>query len=174
MNYKKIRKENLLKLYGHEPTSLDDLARCVIAMIETHTDRKKRDVKVAGFSWEIHYDPCISNTHYAPVGGETNWGGEKKHIPRNYPGWYGRVWIRYEKDYDMFGSDPFESTLTYPGTGGAGEYDGPFKRKNGGALRSWDYRFFEDDFPLVTIPYKGEMMLDMLENGRLKRYEHTF
>jgi len=62
MNYKAICKENILKIYGHEPTSLDDLANCVIAMIETHTDRKKRDVKVTGFSWEIHYDPCISNT----------------------------------------------------------------------------------------------------------------
>jgi len=171
-NYKQATKDKILKIYGHEPTSLDDLAHCVIAMVNTFKGRSEKSTKITGFSWQISYDQKVRNTHNCPINGETNWGNEKPNAPKGYPGWSGRVWIRYVKYPDSFGSDTFESSLTYPGTGGGGEYDGPFKRKDGGYICSWDYHFFSDDWPLIN---DGLMMLDILENNKLTRtYKHNF
>lgn len=170
-------KQNILKVYGREPETLDELARCVIAVIESQEngdifDRKRRTVpkfhKVLGFAWDVRYSDRVSNTHSSPEGYPHNWGG-KEELPKGYPGWTGRVWIRYADESRSFGSTPFDKTLTHTGTGGFGSYDGPWKgiasarfKRYGHAQKvskdaypepkvySWDYRFYDLDWPLIA------------------------
>ena len=114
-------KKDILKVYGREPTTLDELAECVIKVID-------RQTPVAGFVWHIRHDTSVSNTHDCPIDGVTNWGGRDQNRPFGYPGWEGRVWIRYKSDKETWGSDPFRATLTHTGAGGWGSYDGPWQK----------------------------------------------
>lgn len=179
MNYKEVIKRRILKIWGGEPRSITDLAHCVMAVIERQpaTRSGNRRCQIAGFSWDIRRSQEVSNSHDAPVSGVTNWDGRARledgtPAPRGYPGWTGRVWIRYAKPVDTFGNDPFTATLTYPGTGGWGSYSGPWERISTVRYRSygnrrdgpetypepqiysWDYRFFDSDWPDL---YYGEL-----------------
>ena len=169
MNFKQGYKRRLLEIWGREPNSLDDLAECVIAVLNSQPNvdswtspslrTRAKKVRVAGFAWEIRHS-MVSNSHDCPISGVTNWGG-RDNLPKGYPGYSGRVWIRYaERVYDANGL--FNATLTYPGTGGWGSYRGPwenichvgYKSSWGKGLDeypepqvySWDYRFFDSDF----------------------------
>ena len=54
-------KSNILKIFKKEPETLDELAQCVIAVIESN------NVKVIGFQWDIKFGD-VPNTHHSPVG----------------------------------------------------------------------------------------------------------
>ena len=182
MNHKVEIKKDILKVYGREPRSTSELAECVIKVID-------RKTPVAGFAWDIRRDTSVSNTHDCPIDGVTNWGGRDQNRPFGYPGWEGRVWIRYKSDKETWGSDPFHATLTYPGTGGwRGSYDGPWQKisrawhkahpnqnKKGFKPRypqpqvyGWDYRFFDSDWPDL---YYTEIF-DIIKGS--KRTKHKF
>jgi len=193
-NYQQQSKDKAVKIYGKEPATLDELAELVMAVIN-YTPRTKpvNPVKVVGFSWSITHNSAISNSHYAPINGETNWSGDKSNVPRGYPGWQGRVWIRFNKDPDGFSSDFFPATLTYPGTGGAGAYNGPWsaicaawyrtygvgtKRKPirypEPECRSWDYRFFDSDWPMLMEGYEKQRVWDILSDRDTAIPTHNF
>lgn len=178
MNYKAEIKKKILKLYGHDPRSLDELAECTIKVIN-------EKARVAGLAWEIRHG-TVSNTHSCPINGVENWGERHKDRPTGYPGWNGRVWIRYAEINKGFGSDPFRETLTYPGTGGWGAYSGPwaslsskwfnrfkFDRKKAyypePQIYSWDYRFYDSDWP--DLDYYN--LFDMINTGS-KRNKHYY
>lgn len=189
-------KQKILNIYGHEPTDLDDLANCVIAVVNDaclKAIRRKRvgilpPMRVVGFSWDIAYNDAVSNSHNAPLDGETNFGGYKKLIPRHYPGWQGRVWIRYSCDPPHFGSSDFvNSSLTYTGTGGFGSYNGPWscisaayskfqpmKNNTDFLIYSWDYKIFASDWPLVASQVEGLRLLDKLQSDFDQPYKHFF
>jgi hypothetical protein len=94
------RKQHVLDVFGREPETLDELAYCTIKVIESvKADRwghskTTETCNVVGFSWDIR-DSMVSNSHSAPLDGVSNWGG-KDGLPTVYPGWTGRVWIRYD------------------------------------------------------------------------------
>jgi hypothetical protein len=192
-------KRNAVKIYSKEPATLDELAELVIAVINL-TPRKSAEpaipVKVVGFSWNITHISEVSNSHDAPINGETNWSGRDSNVPTGYPGWKGRVWIRFNKDHDAswhdgFASDHFPATLTYTGTGGAGAYNGPWsaicsawyqtvwgKRKS---IRypepeclSWDYRFFDSDWPMLMEGYEKQRVWDILSDRDTAIPTHNF
>lgn len=172
MNYLQTIKNRAVALWGHEPQSLDELAKCVIELINLYPSRTSEKVRVVGFKWDIHRGQ-VSNSHCQPINGVSNWGGDPK-LPKSYMGWSGRVWIRYKKDFNTFGSDPFRNTLTYPGTGGFGCYNGPWtklmaaryekkaSKSTEPQVYSWDYRFFEDDWPGIL---QDQLYKDMLFNA---------
>lgn len=165
----KPSKEHILKVYGREPETLDELARCVIHMINSQERCKhseKKFFKVLGFAWDIAYGGMISNSHSSPEGYPQNFQ-RREDVVKGYPGWSGRVWIRYAEECRSYGSMPFNKTLTHTGTGGGGSYNGPWSQvshhrwKRYGNMRpkdaypeirqySWDYRFYELDWPLLA------------------------
>lgn len=187
------RKKKILDIYGKEPATLDELAECTIAVIEalpTRSSSSKQSsipLKVVGFRWEIRWSETVSNSHDCPLNGVTNWGNRNADAPSSYPGWTGRVWIRYNRLPDSSGSDGFENTLTHTGTGGFGSYDGPWKaiasahhhayghknKKSEPNVYSWDYRFFAADWPGVSENEVKRRNWAVLQN---KKYEdkHTF
>jgi len=164
------RKKHILNVYGREPRGLDDLARCVIAVINHRRP-------VVGFAWQISKSAKVSNSHSAPLDGVHNWS-RKPELPMGYPGWQGRVWIRYAAPDRGFGSDAFHETLTDTGTGGFGSYDGPwtgiskvrwetygYKTRGKNVypepqIYSWGYRFYDSDWPDL---YKDDLF-DIIAN----------
>jgi hypothetical protein len=194
MNYQQQLKDRMVKQFG-EPQSLDELAQTVIQTINTYRDhsrahRPKTAARVVGFAWDIAYGE-VSNTHDCPIKGKTNWGRRDKDAPTSYPGWRGRVWIRYGDEHrNGFGSDPFGITLTYPGTGGWGSYSGPFQKISKARfaryghrhnpedypepqIYSWDYRFYEDDWPAVKDWVEKQKVVAALTNTAPKT-SHKF
>jgi len=165
------KQQHIKDIYGKEPETLDELAEACIAVIGHNS------VPVVGFAWNIETDARVSNSHDAPVDGYTNWGGDNhRGDVKSYPGFRGRVWIRYETDPDfMRCSENFNKTLTHTGSGGGGSYDGLWTnistasyktrfRKDPGNYRSkfiykypapkcysWDYRIFQSDFPALCL-----------------------
>lgn len=164
-------KADILKIFGKEPETLNEVAQCVIATVNSKKDRKGRTVKLSGFSWDVSHSDSVSCSHYSPIGYPRNWGGMQKGedgecLPRGYPGFEGRIWIRYAEDFDNFGYD-LSGTLSHTGTGGSGSYNGPwatiatawfkkygYKRKEANysepSLYSWDFRFFDSDWPKIA------------------------
>jgi len=158
------KQQKIKDIYGKTPETLDEIAESVIAVIN------EKD-PVVGFAWDIKYQKMVSNSHNAPIDGYSNWSGKNTDGEgnlRGYPGFGGRVWIRYaNRCKDTFGSSGnFNRSLTYTGSGGGGAYDGIWKQicsaeyqtrklvpdlfnRNYPTVHcfSWDYRFFAQDFP---------------------------
>ena len=108
------RKQRILKACGSEPRTMDELAWAVIKTIEsTKTDQYNGQnlCKVVGFAWAMGHG-TVRNTHSAPMNGEQNWSASDPNIPTGYPGWNGRVWIRYKDRNTSGSSEAFRSTLT--------------------------------------------------------------
>lgn len=177
------KKKYVMSIIGEEPESLDDLALGIIKVIS-------KKAPVLGFAWNVRY-ANVSNTHSCPESGKMNWAGRNPDIPRSYPGWTGRVWIRVGPNKSTFGSELFERTLTYSGTGGAGGYGGPFekisiayyqryrsKRPADGypypLVYSYDYRFYADDWPEVSSLASQQVLFDKLSSNRNIVQCHTF
>lgn len=177
-------KANILKVYGRDPATLDELAECVVAVINSQLADP-----VVGFAWDLVYSDRVSNSHSSPEGLPENFGG-RSDLPRGYPGFTGRVWIRYSGKPKSWGSDPFRLTLTHPGTGGAGSYSGPWAaicaarfhryghRQVADAYPeihcySWDYRLYLEDWPGIANWVEKQQMMSLL-SGRPWQTSHKF
>lgn len=139
---------------------MDELGAAILKLV----DRKRR---VVGFKWKV--------TH-----GNINHWPYREGSPF---GWYGRVWVRYKNSSSGFGSDPFNGTLTYPGTGGAGSYDGPWKdicaakwQRYGQGVQcyGWDYRFFDSDWSLATSEVNQNWLAHKLAGKAFSQPTHIF
>lgn len=64
------------------------------------------------------YSSTCSNSHSAPVGKKTNWGGRKDGVPRSYPGVSCNMEIRIEGMEGGYLGDIFSSVRVHLGTGG--------------------------------------------------------
>lgn len=161
------------KKHAFGAETLDEAAKTVIAIINSKTSNG-----VLGFAWDLRRHEHVSNSYHAPLNGVTNWSRHGPDNPTGYPGWTGRVWIRYTDSPKSFGSDLFGSTRTYTGSGGFGSYDGPWaavsrkrydmyackKSSNLPEIRcySWDYRIFESDWPELALNCQREKMWQRL------------
>lgn len=162
-------KDEILK-HHDEPRNLNELAQVVIDTINRNTVSDASDCRVVGFSWNIQHG-LVRTSHNHPIRHEKR---DTDPYSRSEYGWSGRVWIRYSDELRHWGSDGFASSLTYPGTGGGGSYDGPWTdistahyKKYARNIRnrkdhdeyvsakqypkiccySWDYRFYDSDWP---------------------------
>ena len=179
-------KAHVIKIFGREPESMDELARCVIKVASAK-------IPVVGFAWNMKHGD-VSNSHSRPMDGHDNWTGRKMKdgdlLPTSYPGWNGRVWIRYGEREPGFGSDCMRQTLTYVGGGGSGGYDGPFQSISTARWRqygykapkdaypevhcfSWDYRIYDSDWPGVTEDLRSQMTYRTLA-GQDLNFAHKF
>lgn len=152
MHMKQFR---VFETYGKEPETLSEVAEAMIAVV-------RQLLPLAGFSWSIHYDDRVPTTHSAPLNGERNWGGLGSGPRHLYPGFSGRIWLRFKEEPKAFSvSEALESALGHTGTGGSGSYSGPWEdlenkryelygmsSKFNLFIYSYDFRFYLSDFPL--------------------------
>ena len=119
-----------------------------------------------------------------------------KDRPRNYPGFEGRVWIRFsspqvdgEGNFRTWGSDAFRRTLSHVGTGGGGAYSGPWEKISSAyynaleitknsykrpLICSWDFRFFLDDWPTAAKHVEQQIIMARLQNNPSPKISHQF
>lgn len=156
-NYREQQHRANIARFG-EPKNLDELFNFVVKVAQFH------EPLLVGFAWDIYYRKEISNTHACPINGVTNFSRESNR-PTGYSGWTGRVWLRYSDRPRTWGSDAMNRTQTHTGSGGYGDYGGPWAhecriwydiKKMGldldypePVLYGFDYKIFEDDWPLV-------------------------
>jgi hypothetical protein len=102
--------------------------------LEKENVREKFSFKITYL--DLTWSDWLSNSHSAPRGKQTNWGGDKKDVPRGYPGWGGK--IEYEMSHDLgFGSDIVKGLGINTGTGGG----------RGDNAYGYDVKLFADDWP---------------------------
>jgi len=175
-------KKYTMKVFGKDPETLDEVFDSVIAIVNDQCRlNNEPDVEVVGLEIALTYTPEVSNTHECPLLGTTNWGGNDKTAPRNYPGFQGFICIRYNKDNESFMDHYLGHTLTHTGSGGGGHtgpwgkiktayYDAPrhiqktFERPE---ILRWDYKIFLDDFPELAGWVNKQMTSDMLVHGEI-------
>lgn len=102
----------------------------------------------------LDYNETVSNSHSAPVGKKTNWGGREVYsdgstYPRGFPGWSGLIDFRSNHSIPTFASNIFKNLRIHTGSGGGG-------LKNG----HYEVRFFIEDWP------------GLYENIKLQKSEH--
>jgi hypothetical protein len=85
---------------------------------------EKQGNRITDFKFlKMQYDKSCSNSHSAPKGFPTNWGGIKyPQVPRGYPGWRGRVSFTNERKGWHF-SEALKDIGINTGTGGSGHFD---------------------------------------------------
>ena len=158
-------------------TPLDELGSRVIAKI-SEID------KVIGLAWSLQWSENVSCTHSAPVGCCTNWTGSAE-LPTHYPGWQGRIWIRFEpNDNNRCASDLLKTQHIHAGTGGSGSYSGPWSEISGAAWRgkksdmvecySWDVKIFDADFPEIAEKNNKDLMWSILQRKKRPTQNHRF
>ena len=89
---------------------------------------------------KVQYSDSVSNSHSAPHGKQTNWGGDKKDVPRGYPGWSGH--IEFQLSHDLsFGSDILKTLRIHTGSGGG----------TSGQRYGYGVTFWADDWPGMNM-----------------------
>ena len=188
------QQKRIHKIFGKDPETMDELAQCTIAVANAHPEIVRQEIRVVGFAWNIVYGNNVSNSHNAPLGKQTNWGGYDKDATKVYDGFGGRVWIRYNRAPTGWGSDGMEHTLVHTGTGGGGSYGGlwqhittqRYKKYNAEkacksrvfvkqcAGYSWDCKIFTDDFPMIADMVSKQQMMDILITAEKQSIPHQF
>lgn len=101
---------------------------------------------------EIRWSNDQSNTHSAPIGFRTNWGGREEGVPRGYPGWHGRILFQVDKDFPSFGSDIFKG-IGFDTGAGSGGYDHSYR---------YEINLWADDFPLMNELREKKLVVNAL------------
>lgn len=95
----------------------------------------------------MSWSPMCSNSHAAPKGRKTNWGGREPDTPRGYPGWRGRI-SYHTSDYYAWDSSNWKAAGIHTGSGG------------GGHNSSYEVTVFAEEFP--------NMAFRLLMEGKIK------
>lgn len=160
-----MQPENKLLELFEPPMSIGDLTRCAVAYIEHYF--KEQEIQVIYYCLKVMYGDKISNTHHAPRGYDTNWGGITPNAVTGYPGWTGAIWVGMSKPRTRKGiSDSPGRALKDIGIytnrgGGGGTSDIPsfIKERLAPGRKitdycktwSWDIQMFLDDFPSLKM-----------------------
>lgn len=152
-----IRRNNLKKRWQrksedlHNQTSIDNIIQWIemnpeffinnlvlnnVPSYRKYLDSIICDFNIAVTSLVLDYSDKVSNSHSAPFGKQTNWGGRKKDEPRGYPGWQGDISFTLSHELPSFTSDAFDNTGINLGSGGGS-----------GIKCRYEVRLFEDDWP---------------------------
>lgn len=118
--------------------------------------------------FRLYYHDSVSNSHYCPHDGVTNWGGQNKGAPLGYAGWQGRFDYTVQSHDKQLNSYPgssemWQGTRIHTGTGGGGggtpEQVKLFQQNFG-----YDFRLFASDWPAMANEYEKAKTFKILSN----------
>lgn len=95
----------------------------------------------------------VSNSHYCPRGGVTNWGRDPGK-PTGYPGWSGRIEFEISHQLPGFGSDILRGTGINTGSGGGH-----------GRNYGFEVFLFDADWPAITEKAERDRVLAVLSES---------
>lgn len=157
----------LMEIYQDVVIELDNVGN----QVRDHINKSK---ELFSMEWNVIHNNSVSNTHSCPKDGIKNWHCHRDR-PNGYPGWEGRLWLNFKEQYEGFSSDTVQGSLTYVGTGGAGNYNGTCQV---GHMFSWDYRFYDSDFPkleeLVGIAKAQQLIYQYHADSYYQRITHRY
>jgi len=99
------------------------------------------------------WSKTVSNTHSAPRGKKTNWGGREPDVPRGYPGWRGNIRIWHDEDANIVIHAPGKkrpTKLNVPSFSDCTHSLSGINTGTGGGLKDGSYhdvKLFAEDFP---------------------------
>lgn len=143
--------------------SLDELAEHTIETIKqnighhSYSADSSQGNQLLGFFWYIRSFHNISNHSYAPVGHSTNPGGRDLNMPTGFPGWYGKMTLRFRHKVWLWGSNMMNNTLIHTSTSDRTIKRFPDKTKNKKdenyeiEFYNWKINFFNSDFPNLDM-----------------------
>ena len=128
------------------------------------------DISVSNLVIKLRFNDEVSNSHGSPLNGETNWGGYKKHLPRGYPGWSGKIEcsvdLGHQKNHFNRGANQYlfgsihNNQCGFRGfhtsSGCPGSTSGEYPMDIG-------FYLFLDDFPLLKKRYEKWKILSSFE-----------
>lgn len=103
--------------------------------------------------FDVRWNDSQSNSHCAPRGKDTNWGGNKRDIPRGYPGWHGNLRVWYKRDARVIIVDPKKTRVrdySIPSFSDCVSHNsGIYCGSGGGRDDGWycDFTMFAEDYP---------------------------
>lgn len=166
----------IIKAYGKEPSTMQELFEAIIATINA-----KRPNMIIGLAFKMEYSPKVSNSHAHPHNGVGNFN-RKDDLPLYYPGFEGRIWFRTSRSFDGFSSSLMNEVMVHTGTGGGGGYGGPWENIGTHVYKlrqecfkvdnihtfSYDCRIFLDDFPAISNNITKQITYDVLNDKQSK------
>lgn len=180
-----LRKRYLELNEGIDPESLTQVFISVKRVADNYFIEMGEDNCILSLSIDVRYSDSVSCSHHAPLGERTNWSGDKSR-PSNFPGFAGRITVRYKNRPHTFGSVPLKPSLTHTGTGGWGSFERgdqelckAWSELHSRRLRnkifpwpepvfySWDYRFFLQDFPAFQKRFEKMQVINILQDETL-------
>ena len=115
--------------------------------------------------FNLKWSDNVSNSHYAPVSGVTNFS-QKDNLPKNYSGWIGRFDYVVQSNKNQLSSYPgssemWRNTRIHSGTGGGGGH----KNQEENFLQSFGYgfRLFASDWPAMAREYEKARVFHILK-----------
>jgi hypothetical protein len=159
-------KSQILKLNnGHEPTTFNEVAECIMNSIRYNI---RGTNALLGFAWNVEYrDHNVHHTH------------EKHMYDSTDHCMYGRVWIRLEARKKGWSSDLFNNTLSYTGTGGIGSYNGPWthlynQKEKEIICYSYGFSFMLKDWPNLDAEINKRITFNTLKSHYKEKVNHQF
>jgi len=101
----------------------------------------------------VRWNDKLSNTHAAPRGKKTNWGGNEIGVSRGYPGWGGNIRVYHKPNAKIVIVDPRKTRVrefSIPSFSNcAGPHSGINTGTGGGRADGfyYDVKLFAEDFP---------------------------
>lgn len=92
-------------------TGITSLAELMPYSAHMMNQNLPKSCKLILLQWKVQWQDKIDNMHSSPINGTKNWGGHIKNAPRNYPGWYGRVWVFFSKNPHIRLSNEWTNTF---------------------------------------------------------------
>jgi len=131
------------------------------------TNKKKLPhPKIEYMNFKLTWSDSVSNTHSAPFGKQTNWGGQKKDVPRGYPGWHGVIHYNVSEYQSIHGSDMWKGTGVHTSAGGYNMWEGTGVHTSAGGYASEYYysiEMFAEDWPAMLVQREKEIVWKTLK-----------
>jgi len=121
---------------------------------------------------ELMWSDGVPNVDACPRNGVKNWSGNPD-LPKSYPGWWGTVWINYNKNPAGWASSPLDANRIYTVPSGSGFSNSPWYRLKDALDKkryrlelhcfSYSCKIFAADYPELVKIYNIERSLEILE-----------
>ena len=128
---------------------------------QTRAGGKLVAVHLYDMKWGFH-----SCSHNAPLGKSTNWH-RTDDLPTQYPGWKGRISMRYDRR-PSFDAPDYNRVFTTHGvcTGGGSGGGSPTPEYPKGWRESYEVTLWSDDFSLLTLAQTDALVHDIMHFDR--------
>lgn len=133
--------EELVNYVRLNAESVEDICK----MSEEVSKKLFKKYWIKSLKLNVRYNPHASNSHSAPIGKGTNWGG-KSDKPTGYPALTGTIIVTYNKEPSGFSSDSFNR---HDGISGINTGSGGYRSDKDGYTCEYGVTLWLSDFPKI-------------------------